>query len=522
MSSTSQITPSSPRLASLLADVQRGNIKIPVFQRQFIWNDEQIISLLDSIYRGYPVGSLLIWSTHEELNHERNVGGFKLPDTPEDYPVNYVLDGQQRLTTLYGVFHSGDTTSDAELADRFNICYIPEEDSFVHHLAVEGKEKIHLHSILDTTKLLAELPRFNDEEKSRIAKVTEAFKDYEFPVVTIRDRSNKEVCSIFQRINSSGTPLSNLELLTAWTWSENFDLRKEISELLDKLSDKGYGEIDQNLLMRILASLTNNTINADDLVEVDPDSLTSNMQSLRSALMASVDFLEGQLKIRNLIFLPFPIMIIPIVNFYAKIPRPNAKQLKQLKKWFWQCALTLRYKAGTNRLVLEDLRRMDKIKSGEAPFDKAITIHSGLFASTWRINSTAAKCALCLMAQLRPRSFLTGSEVDLGTVLSAYNAREFHHIYPKAHLKRNGIGFHEANVIANICFLAASENKDIGDDDPKSYFKRIPEAQAQKIFEAAAIPEDARGGDLPFEEFVQKREAKLNEIAERLACDGEL
>ncbi len=224
MASISKITPSSPRVASLLSDVERGNIKIPVFQRQYIWTDEQIISLLDSIYRGYPVGSLLLWSTREELKHERNVGGFILPETPEDYPVNYILDGQQRLTTLYGVFHSSDNTGDPVLADRFNICYVPEEDAFAHHLAISGKDKIHLSSILDTTKLLKELPRFNDSGRARIATLTEAFKDYEFPVVTIKERSNKEVCSIFQRINSSGTPLSNLELLTAWTWSDNFDL----------------------------------------------------------------------------------------------------------------------------------------------------------------------------------------------------------------------------------------------------------------------------------------------------------
>jgi uncharacterized protein with ParB-like and HNH nuclease domain len=215
MASSSRITPTSPRLASLLSDVERGNTKIPVFQRQYIWTDEQIISLLDSIYRGYPVGSLLLWSTREELLHERNVGGFTLPSTPEDYPVNYILDGQQRLTTLYGVFHSDNNTANAELADRFNICYLPDEDSFAHHLASSGRTKIHLNSILDATKLLAELPRFNDEQKLKISKLTESFKDYEFPVVTIRERSNKEVCSIFQRINSSGTPLSNIELLSA-------------------------------------------------------------------------------------------------------------------------------------------------------------------------------------------------------------------------------------------------------------------------------------------------------------------
>ena len=111
MSSTHKIAPSNPRIASLLSDVAKGNIKIPVFQREYVWKDEQIISLLDSIYQGYPVGSLLLWSTREPLKHERNVGGFKLPETPEDYPVQYVLDGQQRLSTLYGVFNSDAPTS---------------------------------------------------------------------------------------------------------------------------------------------------------------------------------------------------------------------------------------------------------------------------------------------------------------------------------------------------------------------------------------------------------------------------
>ncbi|MBS1797453.1 MAG: DUF262 domain-containing protein, partial [Acidobacteria bacterium] len=302
MASASKITPSSPRLASLLSDVERGNIKIPVFQRQYIWSDEQILSLLDSIYRGYPVGSLLMWATKEKLNHERNVGGFKLPETSEDYPVNYILDGQQRLTTLYGVFHSDENTADAALADRFNICYIPDEDCFMHHLLAGGKDKIHLNTILDTTKLLAELAKFKDEQKNKIGKLTEAFKDYEFPVVTIKERSNKEVCSIFQRINSSGTPLSNLELLTAWTWSDQFDLRREIDELLDALSDKGYEQIDQSLLMRMLASLTCDTIDSDDLVDVEPDLLIEGMRILKTAIMLAVDFLEGQLKVKNVVF----------------------------------------------------------------------------------------------------------------------------------------------------------------------------------------------------------------------------
>lgn len=523
MATTSKITPSSPRLATLLSDVERGNIKIPVFQREYIWSDEQIISLLDSIYRGYPVGSLLLWSTKEVLKHERNVGGFVLPETPEDYPVNYILDGQQRLTTLYGVFHSSDRTTDPELADRFNICYVPEDDEFVHYRVAAGKRKIFLRDILDTAKLLSQLPSFSQEEAQNIALVTERFKDYEFPVVTIKDRTNKEVCSVFQRINSSGTPLSNIELLAAWTWSDQFDLRQEIERLLDILADKGYEQIDQPLLMRMLASITINSIDSDNLVDVNPDKLVSGINVLKTAVFSAVDFLEGQLKIRNVVFLPFPIMLIPITRLYSLVPKPDADQLQQLKKWFWHCALTQRYKAGTNRLVMEDLQLIETIRDGKKPFDfSVVTVSDELFTKSWRINSAAAKAALCLMAQGRPRSLLTGNEVDLGTVLSAYNAREFHHIYPKGYLATLGVGFHEANIVANICFLSSSDNKAISDDSPASYFGKIPDALKYKILESSFIPVAAADGKMAFKDFVSARIMLLVEKANHLVRNGSL
>lgn len=520
---TNKITPSSPRLATLLGDVERGNIKIPVFQRQFIWTDDQILSLLDSIYRGYPVGSLLLWSTKEVLKHDRNIGGFVLPETPEDYPVNYVLDGQQRLSTLYGVFHSSDQTSDAELADRFNICYVPEDDEFAHYKAVAEKKKIYLRDVLDTTKLLAQLRDFSQAESQNIAAVSERFRDYEFPVVTIRERTNREVCSVFQRINSSGTRLSNIELLAAWTWSDQFDLRQEIETLLDTLADKGYEQIDEPLLMRMLASLTVDSIDSDDLVDVDPETLIKGVQTLKAAVFSAVDFLEGQLKVRSVEFLPFPIMMIPITYFYARIPKPTAGQLHQLKKWFWHCALTQRYKAGTNRLVMADIEHIKDIGSGGLPFDfSAVSVSPEMFLKAWRINSTATKAALCLMAQCKPLSFLTGSEVDLGTVLSAYNAREFHHIYPKAHLANQGFSFHEANVIANICFLSSADNKKISDSSPADYFKQIPDAFKDQIFDSAIIPAAAADGHLPFNEFITERTSLLVEKANQLIRRGHL
>lgn len=521
MSATHKITPSNPRLSSFLTDVARGNIKIPVFQREYVWSDEQIMSLLDSIYHGYPVGSLLLWSTKESLNHERNVGGFELPKTPEDFPVNYVLDGQQRLTTLYGVFNSDTKTADPELADRFNVCFVPSTEEFVHHKVADPATSINLRVILDTTRLLPELARFDDPMKTVIATLTERFKDYEFPVVTIKDRTNQEVCRVFQRINSSGTSLSTLELLAAWTWSDKFDLRNEIETVVDKLADKGYEQLDETLLMRCLAAVVLNRIEADELVDTHPDALIDGMKRLKQAVYATVDFLEKELQIKNVIFIPFPIMVVPLVKFYSLNQKPSAAQMKGLKRWFWYVSFTQRYKAGTNTAVMEDLAAMQDLAAGKPVFDGLTAkIDPTLFHKTWRINSTVAKSTICMLAQLSPRSFLTNNLVDLGTAMSAYNSREFHHVYPKAYLATQGIQFHESNVIANVCFLSSVDNRAISDDAPSTYMPKIDASQKPAIAAASLLPIDAMDGSKLYADFIKVRAEMLAEAASKLVTNG--
>jgi len=521
--SANKITPSSPRLGALLSDVSRGNIKIPVFQREYVWKDEQIMSLLDSIYQGYPVGSLLLWSTKVPLKHERDVGGFELPKTPEDFPVNYLLDGQQRLTTLFGVFNSDARTADPALAERFDVSFVPETATFQHSSVAAPDRSINLRAILDTTKLLPELARFSSDDQKAIATLTERFKDYEFPVVTIRDRSNQEVCRVFQRINSSGTSLSTLELLSAWTWSDQFNLINEIQTLLDRLADCGYEDVGEELVLRCLATIVQGSIDADSLVDAPPEKLIEGMTKLKQAMYATVDFLEKELRIKNIVFVPFPIMLVPLVGFYARTLKPSAEHLIGLKRWFWHCAFTQKYKAGTNTAVLEDLKRMEAFAKDANVFSTLdAKVDPDVFLKTWRINSTIAKATICLLAQAQPRTFLSGTLVDLGTVMSAYNAREFHHIYPKAFLATQGIPFHQSNIIANVCLLTSSDNRSISDENPSVYMPRIPSAQRDSIADGAFVPRAMLDGSSTYADFIKARAMVLAEKAQSLVRIGSL
>ncbi|HEV7770605.1 MAG TPA: DUF262 domain-containing protein [Solirubrobacterales bacterium] len=86
--------------------ILEGRIRIPAFQRGFVWDPEHVAFFMDSIYRGFPFGSLLIWRTKEKLKHERALGPYELPEVDPDLPIDYVLDGQQRLTSVFGVFQT--------------------------------------------------------------------------------------------------------------------------------------------------------------------------------------------------------------------------------------------------------------------------------------------------------------------------------------------------------------------------------------------------------------------------------
>lgn len=112
------------KIDKIINRINSGDIKIPAFQRAYVWKQFQILDLLDSIVKNYPIGSVLLWSTGEKLKHTRNIAGYSIPDSPDEYPVNYVLDGQQRISSIYATF-SDKTSQDPKTAS-----YNPNLDIF--------------------------------------------------------------------------------------------------------------------------------------------------------------------------------------------------------------------------------------------------------------------------------------------------------------------------------------------------------------------------------------------------------
>ncbi|MBS0250829.1 MAG: DUF262 domain-containing protein, partial [Proteobacteria bacterium] len=93
-------------IPELIQQVTYGNIRIPSFQRGFVWDADRVAHLMDSIYKGFPFGSLLFWRTKTALQIEKQLGPYSLPDQDPDFPIDYILDGQQRATSIFGVFQT--------------------------------------------------------------------------------------------------------------------------------------------------------------------------------------------------------------------------------------------------------------------------------------------------------------------------------------------------------------------------------------------------------------------------------
>ena len=172
----------TPLLKDLITGISKGEVKIPQFQRKFIWKEEQAFNLLDSIASNYPVGSLLLWRTHDKLAAERNIGEFKLPKTDDLSPTDYVLDGQQRLTVIYSCLGA------AEEDEGFQASYDLVNELFLRKPDTHQAQIFPLRILYDTTKLLnfrAGLISHPNGEvlQKRLDQIIEVLTNYRIPEV---------------------------------------------------------------------------------------------------------------------------------------------------------------------------------------------------------------------------------------------------------------------------------------------------------------------------------------------------
>ena len=495
-----EIKTGSIKISRLRTKVLEGEVKIPPFQREFVWDEEQVIELLDSIQKDYPIGSVLLWETNEKLASRREVGGFDLPETDPELPLLYVLDGQQRITSIFGVFCYEDIRkTNEEIASKFDIVFDINEKQFKMAYDVsEDNLVIPLRLIFDNYKFnqyLSSDKRFDEQKSRESAELQAIFQNYELPTVTIKKRGKDEVGIIFERVNNTGTPLSTLDLLTAWTWSENYYLKEVFDNIYDLLETKNFGNFKDKLILQCFSGIIKESAKTSDILSLNPDDVRDQTPVVVNSIKRAIDLLSTEFNIRTDEFLPKPQQFVGLVYLFSKINILSASQLDTLRKWFWRTSFSNRYSAGTDEKMNEDIFffkqiincNFNGISKYKSELSDTIFIKKNLTkANSW------SRATLLLLACNEPEDLTNGAKIEVGYALSNFNRKEYHHIFPRKFLKDSfSLSTPEINRLTNFCFLPAGSNKYISDKAPSDYFFGvIPQSQKQQILESNYIPLD--------------------------------
>ncbi|NEO86070.1 MAG: DUF262 domain-containing protein [Spirulina sp. SIO3F2] len=483
-------------IRQILNKVSNGQLRVPAFQRGFVWDASKVAYLMDSLYKGYPIGSLLIWRTGERLKFERKLGPFKLPELEEDYPVDYILDGQQRITSIFGVFQT-DLHPDGD--DSWTNIYFDlsanndvQESQIIALSPGDISPEIHfpLGVLFDTVGYRKATRELSDEAAEKIDVIQAIFKESQIPIQQIETDDRTTVAIVFERVNQRGVPLDTLQLLTAWTWSEEFDLHQKFNEINEELETFGFNEIDQNnnLLLRICSAVLAHDASVDTLISLNGSNVRERFREVSNGLKGAIDFLQSNLNVFSLENLPYPALLIPLSVFFA-VPgnqqvNYSDEQRKQILQWFWRSCFSRRYNSQPTKTIRRDIKDIVHLREGhKSPLGSFafVPVTPDFFSNqVFRMNNVNSKSFVLLLAQSRPKSFVSGNNVSLQEVLSEYNRKEFHHLYPRAYLRtvENEINY-DMNCLANFCFISRSDNNALGGESPSRYRSKMPSDIAQ-------------------------------------------
>lgn len=249
--------PSHLTYEQLKSKIETGNMLIPQFQRDFVWNKAEAAKLLDSILKGYPIGSFILWETKERLRTIKNIGGISLPTPKAGDSVYYVLDGQQRITSIYASL-SGAIIGKADYSKLF-IDLTADESQEIVVMNVDGLQATDYISI---TMLLSNSPAdifaAYGSEPQKIEKIfnyQKKFTTYQFPIIEISNADLEIATDIFTRVNNGGKSLATFEIMCAKTYDEkqNFDLYEKREEQRTRWGDIEYETIPDATVLQAAA-----------------------------------------------------------------------------------------------------------------------------------------------------------------------------------------------------------------------------------------------------------------------------
>jgi hypothetical protein len=426
---------------TLVAMAWRGDIRVPRFQRGFRWQRRDVIRLFESILRGFPIGSVLLWRRPAPAEQLR-LGALNV-DAQHNERALWVVDGQQRITSLANALHHGGRQD-----ERFRIAYNIERGSFepLALVAPEDPLVVPLPVLFDLREVLA---WFNSRPEvadyvGRANEVTTSLRQYRVPAYEVEHDNEQVLRDIFDRMNNYGKRLSRAEVFSA-LFPGDASVRQDltfhrIAERIDE--DLGFGLIDQDTVLKaVLARRGPNVLREirtefGDRIEPGRPRQGSRPASEpagedrdtayllgEEALRRAVQFLQVTAGVPHVTMLPYRHLLVVLSRLFAHHTEPDAVNLRRLQRWFWRAAVvgpevfkgsttgairTLCYAVKPDDLgssVEELLRQVDYPDRPRPDLRR------------FRSNEAGTKIVLCAWWSVGPRSLRNGEPLDRGDLV---------------------------------------------------------------------------------------------------------
>lgn len=528
-SSAGTFETNEPLLAELLAEVGKGTIQLPDFQRGWVWDDDHIRSLVASVTLAYPIGAIMVLQTGGEGSFLPRV--FEgVPSALQRSPETLVLDGQQRLTSLYLALKSGrpvpTRTEKGQDIDRVYYldmvrCLDPEEDRYDAVVSVPASRVVtsdfgrSIDLDVRTTENEYELGLFPLEHVFEMAGYTKwaagyrshfkhdatrsefldkfqvevwlPLQQYKVPVIELKKETPKEaVCQVFEKVNTGGVTLSVFELITATFAADDFRLRVDWSEREERLHERdvlravGGTEFLQAVTLlagykRFRTSGSAVSVKRKDVLRLTLSDYLENADLVEKGMVRAARLLSRQ-KVFDVRNLPYGTQLVPLGAVCAFLgDRFDEDEIRQkLARWYW-CGVFGEMYGGANEtryaMDMQDLVAWTVEGGGEPR-----TVRDANFAPLRLLTlqsrlSAAYKGLFALMVERGSYDFMNGDPIAHTTDFEL--PVDIHHIFPRAWCEKKGIPSQRWNSVVNKAPLTSRTNQILSGVAPSQYVARL-------------------------------------------------
>lgn len=515
------------KLGDLISYVGRGDYRIPQFQRDYVWKKSKVIDLFDSVYQEFPIGSFFLWKADREHNRLfREVPGLKVKPVGEHDVVHFVIDGQQRVTSLYVALSGLDTN--VEGADYTSITFDLKEEVF-RDRKPDNRRYIAVSDIWGGNIL--QLSKQVDEDCGpALERCWQTLRTYPIPIVEVEDTNLPSVCKIFRRINQGGKRLDRFDLIAAMTFQPDFDLRERFkSDILKPLEKDRFGKVDTSIVTQVLALLVHKQCTERYEFILTHDDIKKHWDNVTRSLRLAAAVLRKGLGVVTADFLPYNAILTLLTYYFAKSGKRSlsAAHMEWVRRWFWRSAFGQHYGTAAPTQIGRDRQLFDDLIAGKQPvFEASVTLTLPDLVGTrmtWQ-GSAVRNAFLCFLAVQNPLHLRNNTPLDLlNGDITEFAKPEKHHIFPRGYLDKHGPADTDIHALPNFCFLPSELNKLILDKAPADYIKQLQadNPDLEKAAKTHVLP-IGPGSGIPENNYLEFMQARGKLILEEIArlCGG--